>query len=74
MGFGVFDDVVDGFLGDAKAFGLNQRIQAAFEGIGADLGFETSQGCLTLQVPTQGRFQAQIIGTAYQPRRYCLPW
>src|SRR5580765_7955467 len=60
-GMGMADDVGEGFLGDAEAFGFDRGIHAAFEGIGAEAGFETGGSGLAIEVPAQGGFEAEVV-------------
>src|SRR2546423_679611 len=41
MGFGMFNDIVHGFLSDTKAFGFNEGIQPVFERVGTHFSVET---------------------------------
>jgi hypothetical protein len=57
----VLNNIVDGLLGDTEAFRFDDGIQAAVQGIGVDICFDAGAFGLPLHVPTEGRFEAQII-------------
>src|ERR1051326_101461 len=58
---GVTDNVGKGFLRDAETFGLDNRIDAFFKRVRAKTRLQTGERSLTVCVPAQSRFQAEVV-------------
>src|ERR1051326_8534876 len=55
------NDIGQSFLSDAKTFGLDDGIDAPFQRVSAKTGMEASQRSLSIGVPSQSRFEAEVV-------------